>query len=77
MTSNHQPTLLPNVPYRRFVFLGAAVQIPGVLVALLLLYQPNPHTLALFFFVGIPLIIIGFGIYAAMILQAFRRSGLL
>lgn len=54
------------------ILLATLLEAPGMVIGLWLLMQPNPRVLALFFFVGLPLILAGMCIYLVMLYRIVR-----
>lgn len=64
-------------PVPDLVTLAIAFAMAGILVCLALLIRETPYTLTAFMFLGQPLLVIGFLLYAWKVFRDLRRKELL
>lgn len=64
-------------PAPNLVTLAIAFAMAGILVCLALLIRETPYTLTAFMFLGQPLLVIGFLLYAWKVFRDLRRKDLL
>lgn len=64
-------------PVPDLVTLAIAFAMAGILVCLALLFRETPYTLTAFMFLGQPLLVIGFLLYAWKVFRDLRRKELL